>query len=183
MQIIYIDLDDVLYPLSKHIVDVVNEKTGHNYDYKENTDYWWDSHPAGADYFRKTIYEEGIFIDGGCMLDGIYYIQKLMDEGYEIRFLTYPIWNSKYCVAEKVKFLKQCFPLLDIDTTLCMYKNKYELANSERILLDDSVDNCKEWIKHGGKAYVLKNHYNSRLIGDLPYVNSHEEFYNIIRRR
>lgn len=182
MQIIYIDLDDVLYPLSKHIVDVVNRQTGYEYNYKENTDYWWDSHPAKADYFRKAIYEEGIFIDGGCMLDGVHYIQKLIDQGYEIRFLTYPIWDSKYCVAEKVQFLKQHFNDINLDNILIMCKNKYELAKPNRILLDDNVGNCQSWINHGGKAYVFKNHYNSRLIGELPYVNNHEKFYNIVRR-
>ena len=57
---IYLDVDGVLYNINKHAISIANEEFHTNYDYTDNTSWWWDDYTketgfANREYFYCTF--------------------------------------------------------------------------------------------------------------------------------
>lgn len=175
--VIFYDMDEVLNYFSKSIIDRYNKDFDDNYDWTKNTCYWWEDAPkANKEYFVNLLNSEGIFLSLEPRKDGIYYMRKLIEEGYDVRILTYPVWNE-HCAKEKILWLKKYIPAFDIEK-LCMTKDKYLLSGPNRILLDDNVDNLILWQEYGGIAIRFKVPFPQEWNGLT--VSSHKEFYDYI---
>lgn len=144
---LYIDMDNTIYNLDKLVINIMNEELNMDYDWRENSNWWYSDTKISKKYFENLLQREGIFIQGDPILDSIEYINKLKQEGYKIKFLTLPQWDNSYCVQEKVRFLENHFDWFDKDKHLIMTGNKGLLCRKgeNKILIDDSISNLDNW--------------------------------------
>ena len=144
---LYIDMDNTIYNLDKLAIDTMNEELGMNYNYKDNSSWWWLDTGINKRYFENMLQREGMFLLGESIEDSIYYINKLYHEGHNIYFLTLPQWNNVYCVQEKVRYLNNNFDWFDKDRHLIMTGNKGLLCRKgeNKLLIDDSISHLNSW--------------------------------------
>lgn len=175
--IIFYDQDDVLNLLSKAAIDKYNRDFNDNFNWKENTSYWWeDVKHFNYDYFKNMLNTKGFFYDIEPQEDGIFYMEKLIKEGYDVRILTHPQWNG-CCAVEKIGWTRKHIPSFDL-SKMCMITDKWLLAGPDRILYDDATHNLVEWHKHGGISIALD--YKQNQDWDGPRVKSHKDFYELV---
>lgn len=176
--IIFYDMDEVLNLMSKHAIDHYNRDYGDSYDWRRNTSWWWDDAPkADRAYFENLMNSPGFFIDTEPQLDGVECMKKLIEEGYDVKIATYPVWNG-LCALEKEMWTKRHLPFFDINN-LYMMKEKWLLARPDRVLLDDNMENLIKWEEHGGIAVAFDHTFNQEWKGRR--VRNHGEFYNLIK--
>lgn len=147
---LYFDMDEVIVNLSEHIISIYNEELDDNFDYRDNKSYWWLDAPKGnRDYFKQVLNREGTFLNPKPNKDSIHIINQLHKEGYEINITTSPQWNQ-YCCIEKIQWLQKYLPWLDLDKHLFFTSNKGKLAQPNRILIDDNINNLSSWELNNG---------------------------------
>ena len=52
---LFIDLDNVVYNLDKHVIWVMNKELNMNYNYKDNTSWWWSDTGVKKAYFENLL--------------------------------------------------------------------------------------------------------------------------------
>jgi 5'(3')-deoxyribonucleotidase len=149
-------MDEVLYPLSETIIDLYNIDWKDNFDWKTNTKFNWQDTSAPESYFENLLLEKDIFFMGKPTNDTILYLNKLHEEGYIIKIITFPNWEG-YCAADKIRWLKKYFSWIDINKDVIMTGDKGICARSNRILIDDNSENINNWKNAGGIALQFKN--------------------------
>lgn len=175
--IIFYDQDDVLNFLSKAAIAKYNKDFNDNFDWRENKSYWWQDVAHFSDeYFINMLNTPGFFIDIEPQEDGLYYMKNLIDEGFDVRVITRPQYNST-CPGEKIDWFKKHAPFFDV-SKVCLTKDKWLLAGPDRILFDDATHNLEEWHKCGGIGIALDYKQNRNWEG--PRVKTHKEFYELI---
>lgn len=171
-------MDEVLNLMSKSAVDHYNRDFNDNFDWKKNTSWWWEDAPKGnREYFEKLLNSPGFFLNAEPQQDGIVYMKKLTEEGYDTRILTHPQWNG-ICIQEKEEWIKKYLPFFNVEKT-AMVKDKWLLAGPNRILLDDNIENLTKWRDYGGVAIAFEHPFNVQWDGLK--VSSHKEFYYLIK--
>lgn len=176
--IIFYDMDEVLNWMSSHAIECYNRDYDDDFDWRMNTSWWWDDAPkADRAYFENLMNSPGFFIDTDPQWHGVHYMKRLIDEGYDVRIITYPVWNG-ICAKEKEEWTKKHLPFFDINR-LYMAKDKWLMAAPDRILLDDNIENLKKWEEHGGISVAYSHTFNSSWKGLR--VDTHEEFYKMIK--
>jgi 5'(3')-deoxyribonucleotidase len=178
---IFFDMDDVGNELNRFLCERYNEDFNDNFDWRKSRDFFISKNPeikADADYFSKLLHEEGAFFNLKPSPGYPEIMKKLIDEGYKVRILTYPQWDSPYCLNEKVKWIQTYLPFFDLNH-IFMAKNKGEVSKPGRILLDDSPHNLKAWEKEGGigVAYAKINYAKK---WDGLKVENFDEFYKLV---
>lgn len=141
---LFIDLDNVVYNLDKHVIWVMNKELNMNYNYKDNTSWWWSDTGVKKAYFENLLLQEGMFFNGDAVDDAVEYIDRLYTLGFEIYFVSATQWN-KHCVAEKVSWLKEHFEWFDPNKHLIATCQKSLLSAPNRVLIDDSIENLNSW--------------------------------------
>ena len=152
MLVCYFDMDEVVYNLSKIVVEQYNHEFNDNMNYKDNKSYWWaDCKKAPKSFFEKLLYKDGLFLHGSC-IDGMKeLIDKLYNSGHKVHFVTAPQYEGK-CFEEKVQWLKNTFEWFDPSKHFIATESKYLLAKENRILIDDNSKYLDQWDKAGGIA-------------------------------
>lgn len=177
--IIFYDQDDILNLISKAAILQYNIDFNENYDWKQNSLYWWADVPRfNKQYFVDLLNTKGFFYNIEPQEEGLYYMKKLIDEGNDVRVLTHPQWNN-FCTGEKIDWFKKYAPFFDI-TKLGLMKDKWLMAGPDRILYDDNTGNLKEWKNYGGISIALDYKFNKDWNGLR--VKSHKEFYELIQQ-
>ena len=176
--IIFYDMDEVLNFMSKLAIEHYNKDFNDNFDWRNNSSWWWDDAPkANREYFIKLTNKPGFYYTAELQKDGAIFMEKLIKEGFDVRILTYPQWNGT-CAQEKEMWTKHNLPFFDMEK-MTMCKDKWLLAGPDRVLLDDNVKNLMEWENHGGIAVAYDHAFNKEWQGAR--VKNHEEFYNFIK--
>jgi 5'(3')-deoxyribonucleotidase len=171
-------MDEVLNLMSKHAIDHYNRDFDDDFDWKDNKSWWWDDAPkADRRYFEELMNSEGFFYDTEPQEDGIYYMQKLIGEGHDVKILTFPLWNG-ICAKEKEQWIRKHIPKFNIENTF-MVKEKWLLAGPGMVLLDDNMDNLIKWSEYGGIAVAYNHTFNQEWDGLRVY--SHKEFYDLVK--
>lgn len=174
---IYLDMDEVIYPLSKVVVDKHNKDFNENYNWEDNNAYWWEDTGKPKEYFEKVLNEPGIFLIGKPKQEDIDIIKKLQSEGFEINILTAPVWNG-FCSEEKIKWLKKYFGFIDIENNVHFSCQKWKFAKKNRILLDDNDTHLIPWEENGGISIAYKKYKWGEKTKNRVY--SMQEFYNFV---
>lgn len=159
---IYIDMDETVYNLSELVIDIANKELGMNFDYTKNEDWWWQTTGVPREYFENLLQREGIFYEGLAIRNSLYIIDTLYHEGYDIKFLSTPQWNSKYCVCEKVQWLSKYFNWFDPNIHLILTGDKSIFDKEGDILIDDAIHNLT-WTK--GLNIAFKQNWNKNYQG------------------
>jgi 5'(3')-deoxyribonucleotidase len=153
---LFFDMDGVLYPLDKVVIDQYNIDFNENYNWKDNTKFNWQDTKGPVEYFENLLTKPGTFLKGVPTEETVFYLNKLHEEGYKIRILTFPLWNNN-CPADKIAYLKLHFPWINVDKDVIMTGDKGICALPNRILIDDNPENIVSWTEAGGIAIPFKN--------------------------
>lgn len=174
---IYVDMDGVIFPLDRVIIDHYNKDYNANYNWEDNRTYWWEDTGAPRSYFAEVLQRPGIFFDAEPMGDCVEYINKLHNEGYEINILTAPQWN-RTCIYEKIEWIKKYFPFIDVKKNVHFSGSKYKFAKNNAVLIDDNDYYLTPWEEHGGISVAFK-HYGWGM-KTKNRVENFKEFYDFI---
>lgn len=178
---IYYDMDEVLYDLSKYVVNKYNKCFHDSMNPKNNKSYFWgDCKKAPKKYFENLLLRSGTFYCGSPVRDSIETVVKLHKEGFKIKIVTLPQYYSYTCIKEKVMWIENYLPFLNIERDLIFGGDKSLLAKTKRILLDDNMDNLKKWKNESGIAIAFSQPWNDKWNGLR--VNNHKEFYTLIHQ-
>ena len=142
---LFIDMDNTVVNFDKHVIDIMNEEKGMNYNWEDNTCWWWSDTGVEKEYFEEVITRQGTFLNCEPVEGAVEYINKLYNEGFEIVFLTLPQWDNPYCVTEKIEWLQRHFSWFDANKNLVLTKQKHLLYKPFRLLIDDSIDYLDSW--------------------------------------
>lgn len=176
--ILFYDQDEVLNFFSEYAISQYNKDFDDDFDWRDNKSWWWDDAPKGnRDYFEKLMYSKDFFYNIRPNDEGIFYMNKLIDEGYEVYLVTYPVWHT-LCAVEKVRWLQDHIPALNPDQII-MTKQKHLLAGKDRILLDDNMAFLTKWQAAGGTSVAYAHPFNKPWTNAR--VHSHEEFYKYVK--
>lgn len=178
---VYIDIDETLYNLSKLIISTANREFNTNYDYTKNTNWWWEDYITetgcgSREYFEELLQVQGVFLYGEAIENAIETVNKLYNEGFNIKFLSCPQWN-KYCTYEKVTWLSYCFEWFDADKHLILTGDKSIFDRVSDVLIDDAMHNLT-WTKGINIAFNQK--WNEKYKGLRMNWN---EIYNFLWRK
>ena len=175
---LYFDMDGVLYPLNETMINRYNKDYNDDFDWRNNTKFNWQDTNGSDEYFENILNSKGAFINGKPNEEVVYYVNKLIDEGFKVKIITFPLWNQN-CIYEKIQFLKKYFPKLNVDTDFVATGSKWLCAKENRILIDDNIENIVAWKQHNGitipfedRAYLYD--------GKLHKFNSIKQVYKTI---
>lgn len=147
---IYCDVDGVLYDINKRAISIANEEFHTNYNYIDNTSWWWDDYTketgfANREYFERLLDRKGFFIDGEPIVGAIEGLNKLHDYGFTIKIITSPHWSSKYMIYERIEWLQKHFSWFNKSKDLILTSNKKLCDKKGKVLIDDYPHNLN-WI-------------------------------------
>ncbi|APH20807.1 TPA: 5' nucleotidase, NT5C type [Clostridium botulinum] len=178
---IYYDMDEVLYDLSSYIINKYNKDFNDDMKPNDNKSYWWsDCNKASKEYFKNLLLEKGAFYKSSPVNNSINIATILHEKGFKIKIITLPQYNSDYCVSEKVKWIKEYLPFINVEKDLVFTGDKSLLARDNRVLLDDNINNLIEWKRKDGISVAFSQHWNDKWKGLR--VSNHKEFYTLIHQ-
>lgn len=178
---IFYDMDEVLYDLSYYIINKYNKDFNDDMKPNDNKSYWWsDCDKASKEYFKNLLLEKGAFYKGSPVNNSINIATILHEKGFKIKIITLPQYNSDYCVSEKVKWIEEYLPFINVEKDLIFTGDKSLLARKNGVLLDDNINNLIGWEKEGGIAVAYAQPWNDEWKGLR--VNNHKEFYHLTYR-
>lgn len=180
---IYFDLDDVGNNLCEVVLKRYNKDFNDNYnwhDLENNT--WADNEGVKADndYFVNLLCSKGIFLNVDARPGYIEIIKRLIDEKYDVRILTQPEWKSKYCMSDKVLWIKKYLPFFDLGNII-MTKLKQEVSGKGKILIDDNPEHLLKWEENGGIGIAfVRSEYSKNWSGYQ--ATNFDEVYDLIKK-
>ena len=153
--VLYIDMDDCIVNLSKAVIDEMNREFNINYDYRDNTSYWWLDTGKTQEYFEDVLCRKGVFKYAQPIMGAGVNIDWLHQKGINIIFLTTPHYENPHCVNEKVFWLKHQFKWFDPYKHLICTNRKDLVGTKDDILIDDNPNHIKGF-KGVGICYAQK---------------------------
>lgn len=106
------------------------------------------------DYLRPGFYEQAPLQE-----EVVEWIRTILDEDYDIRFLTTYFPQREFSKSEKAHLLKKLFRDLELDG--CVFlpfgESKAEYAKWNTVLVDPSVSSLQAWRNAGGLAIQALN--------------------------
>lgn len=180
---LYIDMDETIYNLCKIVIEAhYNKDYNENFNYKDISSYGWGGTKASTEYFHEVMTRKGVFLDGNPIGNSVEIINKLHDEGYNIYFITMPMYYkgeiSAICVSEKAQWLKNNFEWINPKEHIIFTGNKKLLDGENRILFDDNLEYLNSWSK--GEVICYDQIWNKEWDGI--WVPSHDNFYEWVHR-
>lgn len=141
---ILLDCDDVLTQFTQGVIDVLNEKHGHDFDINDVTD--WDmAHSLGIS--NKLVFgiagEEGFCTDLNMMPGAQEAVEKLKKYG-SIYVVTAPIYTSKTWMFERTRWLYEHF---GINGGHVIQTSAKHLIRGD-VFIDDRSNHVEKWFKH-----------------------------------
>lgn len=178
---IFVDMDEVLVDLSRHVRETVNKECKKNYPKGFNKSYWWRDYGLAKPYFEELLNRKKFFYNAKPVEGAVKYLEKLRDEGYNIHILTLPQYNA-YCFFDKVRWIKKYLPWINIETNFHTSGNKALLAKKNRVLIDDNGGNLNPWTKSGGIGIAFGDfNWNKDAYDSISCFNW-EQVYNVITK-
>ncbi len=180
---IYFDMDDVGCDFRACLFDIYSQEYGEDCGYDGCDNYYIEYSTgikADAEYFKEVLYREGLFLNLKPIPGYIEIIKKLIDEGYEVRILSHPQWESPYCMNEKIAWIKKHMPFFNLNNII-FAKLKGEIGAPGRIFIDDAPRNLEAWEKAGGIGIAFGQYkYTKEWKGYK--VNDFDELYDLIKK-
>jgi 5'(3')-deoxyribonucleotidase len=173
---ILIDMDDTITNFLEEVINEYNKTYGTNHSIKEVTE--WVI-PSSFEYGLFSVLElTNILTMITPKLDSIEYINKWIDEGYDV-FIVSDCCNRYQSYRDKLKWLKTYIPKFDLSHFIPC-KEKYVISGD--VLIDDNLDNLEKWSLHNpyGMDLLMTAQHNKQ-IQDERRINSFEEADDLIK--
>jgi len=78
----------------------------------------------------------------------------------DVLILTSPSKTCMYCSSGKVAWLSKHYPFFVAYGKIVIANKKYLLAAKNRVLIDDTIEKCKQFRDAGGEAILFPHPYN-----------------------
>ena len=173
---ILIDMDDTITNFLEEVINEYNKTYGTNHSIKEVTE--WVI-PSSFEYGLFSVLElTNILTMITPKLDSIEYINKWIDEGYNVLIVS-DCCNRYQSYRDKLKWLKTYIPKFDLSHFIPC-KEKYVISGD--VLIDDNLDNLEKWSLHNpyGMDLLMTAQHNKQ-IQDERRINSFEEADDLIK--
>lgn len=173
---ILIDLDDTITNFLEEVINEYNKTYGTSHSIDEVTE--WVI-PSSFEYGLFSVLElTNILTMITPKLDSIEYINKWIDEGYDV-FIVSDCCNRYQSYRDKLKWLKTYIPKFDLSHFIPC-KEKYVISGD--VLIDDNLDNLEKWSLHNpyGMDLLMTAQHNKQ-IQDERRIYSFEEADDLIK--
>lgn len=173
---ILIDMDDTITNFLEEVINEYNKTYGTNHSIDEVTE--WVI-PSSFEYGLFSVLElTNILTMITPKLDSIEYINKWIDEGYDV-FIVSDCCNRYQSYRDKLKWLKTYIPKFDLSHFIPC-KEKYVISGD--VLIDDNLDNLEKWSLHNPYGMdLLMTAQHNKGIQDERRINSFEEADDLIK--
>lgn len=164
---IFFDMDNTLVEMSKPLSGT----------YSGRLKSYYAKTQAENDRIVKKLHTKGLFKKFKPIYRAPSAVRNILKKGYNVGIISQPMINE-HCVPEKNYTLNKYFP--EIDMTKVTYTfEKYLLAGTGRILVDDHVEHLEKWEKMGGIAVCFTRGYNKNWKGLR--IKKHSELLGLIK--
>lgn len=167
LQVFY-DMDNTLFEMSKHLVN----------SYSGRIKSYGSVNGVSEEEIVKKLKTEGFFAKLKPIQNSQTTLRKLQKEGYEIGIISQPMITD-YCIKEKNGSLEKYFPFIDRRKVTYTF-DKYLLAGTGRVLIDDHIGHLEKWEKMGGTAICFIRGYNKKWKGLK--IKKHQEIYELLEK-
>lgn len=173
---ILIDMDDTITNFLEEVINEYNKTYGTSHSIDEVTE--WVI-PSSFEYGLFSVLElTNILTMITPKLDSIEYINKWIDEGYDV-FIVSDCCNRYQSYRDKLKWLKTYIPKFDLSHFIPC-KEKYVISGD--VLIDDNLDNLEKWSLHNPYGMdLLMTAQHNKGIKDERRINSFEEADDLIK--
>lgn len=173
---ILIDLDDTITNFLEEVINEYNKTYGTSHSIDEVTE--WVI-PSSFEYGLFSVLElTNILTMITPKLDSIEYINKWIDEGYDV-FIVSDCCNRYQSYRDKLKWLKTYIPKFDLSHFIPC-KEKYVIQGD--ILIDDNLDNLNKWSLNNPYGHdLLMTAQHNKQIQDERRINSFKEADDYIK--
>ncbi len=173
---ILIDMDDTITNFLEEVINEYNKTYGTNHSIDEVTE--WVI-PSSFEYGLFSVLElTNILTMITPKLDSIEYINKWIDEGYDV-FIVSDCCNRYQSYRDKLKWLKTYIPKFDLSHFIPC-KEKYVISGD--VLIDDNLDNLEKWSLHNPYGMdLLMTAQHNKGIKDERRIYSFEEADDLIK--
>ena len=153
--IIGIDIDNVTCNTSSAIIDYYNKLSGDNLKLSDINEYYIENFvlPEWKDKFHKLFMDKKFWKTVNIIEDCQYYINKLIENGYRIVFITS---TEPYNYYKKSKWLSRMFPNIDLRDSLISIKDKQLMSTYIDYLVDDYNKNLEDKFDNYGNFLEAK---------------------------
>lgn len=173
---ILIDMDDVITCYLEDVVKEYNRIYGTSHSIEEITS--WKI-PSSFEYGLFSVHKQSdILTTITPKLDSIEYINKWIDEGYDV-FIVSDCCNCYQSYGEKLEWIKKYLPKFDLSHFIPC-KEKYVISGN--VLIDDNLDNLEKWSLHNPYGMdLLMTAQHNKGIQDERRVNNFKEADDFIK--
>lgn len=173
---ILIDFDDTITNFLEEVINEYNKTYGTSHSIDEVTE--WVI-PSSFEYGLFSVLElTNILTMITPKLDSIEYINKWIDEGYDV-FIVSDCCNRYQSYRDKLKWLKTYIPKFDLSHFIPC-KEKYVISGD--VLIDDNLDNLEKWSLHNPYGMdLLMTAQHNKGIQDERRIYSFEEADDLIK--
>ena len=173
---ILIDMDDTITNFLEEVINEYNKTYGTSHSIDEVTE--WVI-PSSFEYGLFSVLElTNILTMITPKLDSIEYINKWIDEGYDV-FIVSDCCNRYQSYRDKLKWLKTYIPKFDLSHFIPC-KEKYVISGD--VLIDDNLDNLEKWSLHNPYGMdLLMTAQHNKGIQDERRIYSFEEANDLIK--
>lgn len=173
---ILIDMDDTITNFLEEVIIEYNRIYGTNHSINEITE--WVI-PGSFEYGLFSVFKQSdILTTITPKLDSIEYINKWIDEGYDV-FIVSDCCNCADSYGEKLEWLETHIPKFDLSHFIPC-KEKYVIQGD--ILIDDNLDNLNKWSLNNPYGHdLLMTAQHNKQIQDERRINSFKEVDDYIK--
>ena len=173
---ILIDMDDTITNFLEEVINEYNKTYGTSHSIDEVTE--WVI-PSSFEHGLFSVLElTNILTMITPKLDSIEYINKWIDEGYDV-FIVSDCCNCYQSYRDKLKWLKTYIPKFDLSHFIPC-KEKYVISGD--VLIDDNLDNLEKWSLHNPYGMdLLMTAQHNKGIQDERRIYSFEEADDLIK--
>lgn len=173
---ILIDMDDTITNFLEEVINEYNKTYGTSHSIDEVTE--WVI-PSSFEYGLFSVLElTNILTMITPKLDSIEYINKWIDEGYDV-FIVSDCCNRYQSYRDKLKWLKTYIPKFDLSHFIPC-KEKYVISGD--VLIDDNLGNLEKWSLHNPYGMdLLMTAQHNKGIQDERRIYSFEEADDLIK--
>ena len=170
------DFDDTITNFLEEVINEYNKTYGTSHSIDEVTE--WVI-PSSFEYGLFSVLEKtDILTTITPKLDSIEYINKWIDEGYDV-FIVSDCGNCADSYGKKLEWLKTYIPKFDLSHFIPC-KEKYVISGD--VLIDDNLDNLEKWSLHNPYGMdLLMTAQHNKGIQDERRIYSFEEADDLIK--
>ena len=151
--ITFLDVDGVL----ANFVDGALARHGRS-DYHVDCWKFYEKWGMSADQFWEPLQGRDFWVNLEVYDHAWQLYMQHVEHSEQVIFVTAPNRDPE-CVPGKLEWLRKHFSATIDDVIFT--SRKHLLAGPNRLLVDDSFDNCKEFVEHGGQAQLFPQSWNN----------------------